>query len=46
MEKNQKIIIGALVVIIAVIAIVGAVMFIDDMNKQENHNSCRIYFGK
>lgn len=35
MEKNQKIIIVALVAIIAVIAIVGAVMLIGDMNKQE-----------
>ena len=34
MEKNQKIIIVALVAIIAVIAIVGAVMLIGDMNKQ------------
>lgn len=35
MEKNQKLIIGALVVIIAVIAVIGAVMLIGDMNKQE-----------
>ena len=34
MEKNQKIIIGALVVIIAVIAIVGTVMFIDDRDRK------------
>lgn len=34
MEKNQKIIIGVLVVIIAVIAVIGAIMLMD-MDKQE-----------